>query len=328
MRAAREAKSRPPTVPSPLTARVQRLRDPREPLHVLHVGKTGGTALKEVLLEHRDTCAYRLLLHGHDVTVGHVPPGEKFMFVVRDPVDRFVSAFNARRHPGHPRYRYPWTPEEKVAFSIFASPNALGAALSSGDPDERAHAERAMSGIGHLKEGYRYWFGDEAAFRRRLGDVLFIGFQDRFDDDFELLKPKLGLPRDARLPSDPVAANKGPKPSEPLQEIARRNLEHWYAEDYAFLELCRELAPRFRREDSGGIADGDDSKRGEARRDSLLTAAAAAYVLLPYDVIPDFTPIVGHFDDAIFVALVMAAAKRQWPRKLRRLVSRVASTSG
>jgi uncharacterized membrane protein YkvA (DUF1232 family) len=45
-------------------------------------------------------------------------------------------------------------------------------------------------------------------------------------------------------------------------------------------------------------------------------------VLLPFDVIPDFVPLVGHFDDAIIVALAVQAVRRGWFDKLRRLVRR------
>jgi O-methyltransferase len=51
----------------------------------------------------------------------------------------------------------------------------------------------------------------------------------------------------------------------------------------------------------------------------LLTAAAALYVVLPFDVIPDFVPVVGHFDDAIVVALVLRAVKQNWLAAFLRL---------
>jgi SAM-dependent methyltransferase len=53
-----------------------------------------------------------------------------------------------------------------------------------------------------------------------------------------------------------------------------------------------------------------------------LTVAAALYVLLPFDVIPDFIPYIGHFDDAIVVSLVLLTAKNQWFERLRRLIPR------
>jgi SAM-dependent methyltransferase len=57
----------------------------------------------------------------------------------------------------------------------------------------------------------------------------------------------------------------------------------------------------------------------EPRSHKLVTVAAALYVLLPFDVIPDFVPFVGHFDDAIVVALVLASVRQQWLGKLRRV---------
>src|SRR5919198_1963091 len=57
----------------------------------------------------------------------------------------------------------------------------------------------------------------------------------------------------------------------------------------------------------------------EPRRSKLVTVAAALYVLLPFDVIPDFLPVVGHFDDAVVVTLVVMSVRQQWLDKLRRL---------
>jgi hypothetical protein len=215
-----------------------------EPLHVFHIGKTGGTALKEALLEHRESARYDLLLHGHAVTLADVPVGEPYMFVLREPLSRFVSAFNGRLREDRPRYHYPWNEQERIAFAIFETPGALGAALSSRDRRERRQAEAAMRGIGHVNTSYAYWFGSDKAFRRRLGDLFFIGFTDRLDDDFAALKRKLGLPAEARLPHDETVAHRAPAgQASELSDAARANLERWYRWDVEFFRLCRELAP-------------------------------------------------------------------------------------
>ena len=237
-------RKRPPTLPSRLASNVERLRDPRPTLHVLHVGKTGGTALKHALLEHIDDSAYRLLLHGHDVTLAHIPRGERFMFALRDPISRFVSAFNGRFRADHPRFHYPWRDEEQVAFRLFRTPDALATALSSRNELERASAQRAMRGIGHVNTPYEHWFGDVRFFRTRLSDVFFVAFQEQLDDDFELLKRRLDLPTHARLPSDPIAAHRSlATVRTSLGEVAHENLARWYETDFRFLRFCHELAP-------------------------------------------------------------------------------------
>lgn len=232
----RLGRPRPPSVADP--------GDPRPPLNVLHIGKTGGTALKHVLSENVEASRYQLLFRGHDVTLADVPAGEAYMFLIRDPLTRFVSAFNGRLREDRPRYYYPWRDEERVAFAIFKTPNRLAEALLSVDHEERKQAEAAMHGIGHVNTPYTFWFPDVSAFLARLDDVFFIGLQDRLDDDFELLRRKLGLPADVRLPRDETAAHKTPAEFESqLSERGRANLERWYEHDVAFVRLCRELAP-------------------------------------------------------------------------------------
>jgi hypothetical protein len=223
---------------------VTRTADPRDPLHVLHVGKTGGTALNHVLVEYEDASRYRLLFRGHAATLADVPVGERFLFVIRDPLGRFVSAFNSRLRQGRPRYHYPWREEEREAFAIFRTPDELATALSAADRARCEQAQRAMRGIGHLNTPYAFWFGDEAVFRSRLSDLFFVGLQDRLGEDFGVLRQALRLPEEARLPTDDAAAHRSPAEFDThLSSEARRNLERWYVRDLAFVELCRELAP-------------------------------------------------------------------------------------
>jgi hypothetical protein len=219
-------------------------RDPREALHVLHVGKTGGTALNYVLQEYQAISLYRPLFRGHETTLADVPAGERFMFVIRNPLTRFVSAFNSRLREGRPRYHYPWREEERVAFAIFETPDQLAAALSSTDAARREQAEQAMRGIGHLNTPYSFWFGGPGALEARLSDLFFLGFQERLDQSFEALKEKLGLPSEAQLPRGDAAHQAPAGFDVHLGNTARANLERWYADDLAFVEVCCELAPR------------------------------------------------------------------------------------
>ena len=76
---------------------------------------------------------YRLVLHGHRAHLDGIPVGEKFFYSVRDPIDRYVSGFLSRNAKADRAHYRPWTEGEATAFSLFDSPEALGAALSAED---------------------------------------------------------------------------------------------------------------------------------------------------------------------------------------------------
>jgi uncharacterized membrane protein YkvA (DUF1232 family) len=46
------------------------------------------------------------------------------------------------------------------------------------------------------------------------------------------------------------------------------------------------------------------------RRRKLALVLLAAYLVLPFDLVPDFIPVAGQFDDAILVALVLRTLLR------------------
>lgn len=216
-------------------------------VHFLHLGKTGGSAVKYAVEDCPNPhVRYAIYLHPHETTLRDVPVGEKFFFFLRDPVSRFISGFYSRQREGRPRYFLRWTPDEKIAFERFGSPNELARALSSADREERTAAEAAMRSILHVKDSYWNWFQSEEYFLSRLPDLFFVGFQERLSEDFDIVKSRLGLPALA-LPTDEVHAHRNPAGVDKrLDERAVANLQAWYAADLRFVDLCRELAREYR----------------------------------------------------------------------------------
>lgn len=208
-------------------------RRDRRPLHLLHIGKTGGTAVREAL-------GKRVVVHGHDDVLADIPAGERVIFFVRDPVTRFVSAFYSRQRQGRPLTYYPWTDGEEKAFTAYERPADLARALAGGE----AAAREAMGAIRHVREPLAKWLVDEEYLRSRLGDVLFVGSQERLDDDFARLKELLGLPGRVKLPHDDVKAHRNPRDLDyTLDDEAAQGIRAWYADDYALLGVLAEAFP-------------------------------------------------------------------------------------
>ena len=216
-------------------------RKPRA--HMLHIGKTGGTAMKHVFAQLDPSAGtYHLTVHRHVERLPRIPEGHKVFFVVRDPVDRFVSGFNSRLREGRPRYYTAWTPAERVAFSQYTSPDSLGRALFSDDPGERLRASRAMCSIRHVRDSYWDWFSSWEYLESRADDLLLIQWLPDLAATFPRLRELLGLPDTVELPSDDLNTHRSPPDVDKhLSDQARANLERWYGRDYAFIDLCAAL---------------------------------------------------------------------------------------
>lgn len=214
----------------------------RPQAHLIHVNKTGGTAMKHVLTPIGRSDRYEFRLHNHMTRLPDVPPGDKFFFVVRDPIDRYVSGFNSRLRQGRPRYNVPWTAAEAVAFHQFPTPDSLGRALSSTNADERVRAYSAMVSIHNICDSYWHWFVSREYLDTRLDDLLQIAWFPDLDEAFARLADQLGLTVEARLPAGNVEAHRSPVDLDrSLSDVARLNLQRWYATDYAFIDYCAQL---------------------------------------------------------------------------------------
>lgn len=235
-------------------------------VHMLHIGKTGGTVIKDALRPFCRQGSYQIHLHSHRVYLEHIPQGEKVFFFLRHPVDRFVSGFYSRLRRGRPRYRSRWTAGERRAFSTFVNPSDLGESLSSDCEKVRLEGINAMREIRHVRSFLWDWFQSPEYFESRLPDVLFVGFQESLDRDFQILLSLLRLNETCTLSDDPIRAHKNPKSCDcSLTPLAFKNLTEYYAADILFFKQLKNACFRRDRTDDCGLSwyPAEDEKRLE-----------------------------------------------------------------
>jgi hypothetical protein len=231
---------------------------------LLHIGKTGGTAAKTVLKAHnREGPGDPIELFGHKVDLTDVIRKDlcdKVMFFVRDPVARYVSAFNSRLRQGLPRHFSAWTPLEQATFAAFPSANAMAEALSSPEAATRERALDGMMAIRHLRYAYTH-FLDGVEFLERVSDrIHFIGATESFDADFALLRRMFGVSEALETPSDERGAHRTPDGfDKTMSDLARRNVMDYYENDYLIYNWCLK-----RREDLIAVRTAELAERAAA----------------------------------------------------------------
>ena len=205
-----------------------------EPFSFLWIGKTGGNSVRYALRKHnRFSLRVRFVVESHHCKLSDLPPHRKYFFSVRDPIDRFFSAFYSRRREGRPKNHAPHSRAEAHYFSIFEHANDLAEALNAGNALEReAHA--ALQAIDHINSRQVGYFGQNKYILSQRPPA-FILRQAHLEQDLENFFLSLGLGK-PRIPTDPVVAHINPA-RDRLPKLSRRgraNLANVFSDDIEF----------------------------------------------------------------------------------------------
>lgn len=210
----------------------------RKPIHFLHVGKTAGTEIRRYL----KVLAQRLqqthfVVHGHDTGLKDLPAGEDYLFSIRDPISRFRSGFYSRKRKGQPLTFSEWTAHDAQAFADFEHANDLAEALFREDV-AGMKAFCAMKSIRHTAQNQSDWI-DLCGYFLSIRPPLAIIRQEHFAEDMRYLQYRLGLREPVVVERDKVKSHENDYGGTPvLSELARANLQKWYAQDHEFYRIC------------------------------------------------------------------------------------------
>ena len=182
-------------------------------ISLVHIGKTGGTTIKQLLKPKLKS--FKEYHH-----VKNYSDNEKYIIWIRNPISRFVSAFNhayygltanlsgskglnfenclipdrmikARKTP------YIFSKKYDALMLRFNSPNDLAESLSSTDTEKRNTAIELMKCTEeHLFKGIGWYLNKGKFVKNRHSKILFVGRQENMKEDIISLGKLLNLTLD------------------------------------------------------------------------------------------------------------------------------------
>ena len=218
-------------------------------LTFIHIGKTGGSTIQTLL----NLKQYHLNRNYNYKN--------KFIIWVRNPIARFVSAFNMSyvninfkkyvkntKRLGYKsvllkgridRYLtkkndYIFAKKYDALINYFKTPNKLARALSSTNKRIRKNAEKLMNyRIGHIYRGIGWYLNNGRFVKKHNKNIFFVGKQETMGEDIK----KLGTLLNKELNNNETRINNySTKKSKYLSPLAIKNIIKFYKHtDYAAL---------------------------------------------------------------------------------------------
>jgi len=210
----------------------------------IHIGKSGGTTIKRTMKKFNIKITQ---IHLEQVIY---QPNTKYIIWLRDPLSRFVSAYNFAYD-----YINNWNNINKIVniegerfiqlVNYFDDANNLAENIYT---DELAYelmtysnynncsAKGCAQHINHISKGIAYYLNDGQFIEDYHKDIFFVGTLENIENDIKILQKKLGITELGEINSqkwDKVKTNK----SKYLSPLAKQNLKKFYEKDYYCIEL-------------------------------------------------------------------------------------------
>ncbi|GMI36962.1 hypothetical protein TrRE_jg7147 [Triparma retinervis] len=201
-------------------------------LHFIHIGKTGGTYFV-------NNMPPGIRNHWHHMQLGDLKvenrDNHKYIFFVRDPVDRWISAFMSRYRLGCPSHCHLGEEGEMRTFHLFPTPNSLAEALGT----KLGKSSNALTY--HTHRTTSFYLKDIDNLRAEIDHVAFVGDFRSLKKDMASIYSSMGLPPPSLPSSKAHAAPPLPDKYTSLSLLGRCRLEDFLASDYEITDYLFEI---------------------------------------------------------------------------------------
>ena len=238
--------------------------------HFIHIGRCAGTVIQkrfqeefkyEQISKHSikiTTEKCEIWFHSHKISLKMIPIGHKVFFVVRNPIERFISGFNRRLIRGSPssmkNLKFTllkdksgsnnWSSEEKLVFTKYGSVLEFVESLFSANKAIRRESLKNLKKIKHLGIFGSYWdyLGNKKYLESRKEDILLVLRLENLDADFSKLLNLLGISNTFKLPPLGAEANSNPTKTDInlLSPRLIKKMEQFLQKEFLFLDFCKE----------------------------------------------------------------------------------------
>ena len=207
----------------------------------IHIGKSGGTSVKKTLKKILNID----FIHMQKV---EYEPNTKYIIWLRDPLTRFVSAYNFA-HNFINKYKNNVVNIEGQRFidlvNYFESANNLAENIYTDEfayelmtysNYDRCRNTNCAQHVNHISKGIAYYLNDGKFIENHHKDIIFVGTLENIENDLNKLQKLLGITQLKKIKTqtwDNIKTNK----SKYLSPLAKQNLKKFYELDYYCIQL-------------------------------------------------------------------------------------------
>jgi len=164
----------------------------------LHIGRTAGTSFR-LICESNQILKSKIIINDHSKNILNVANTNYILFCVRNPANRFISAFSHRKlklkrqSKSVETLKNYWNKKEISALSCYQNINELLSDLFSENNTYKKKAIYNIANIMHLGNygSYWNWFINEKCLEKNKKKIYYVMRQEYFSDDVKYLSNKL-----------------------------------------------------------------------------------------------------------------------------------------